>query len=319
MNGKTLRVIAEGLEAPEGPVALPDGSILVCEMAAGRVSRVRPDGSRRVVAETGGTPNGAAMGPDGMCYVCNRGASKWQRIGELLVPVAHDEPDADASRGCIQRFDPESGRVELLYERAGDLWLSAPNDLVFDTTGGFWFTDFGRMRERSLDLGSLFYAKADGSHIREVRGSFYGPNGVGLSPDGRWLYVAETFTSQLHRFEVAGPGEIRFADAAGFGSPGGHFVGAPGGLSFLDSLAIDSGGYILVANGGEGRLTVFPPDGGACEHIPMPDFAPTNVCFGGENLTTAYVTLMTTGRLVAMDWSRPGLPLHFRDRAPATP
>ncbi|MBV6416440.1 MAG: Lactonase drp35 [Steroidobacteraceae bacterium] len=319
MNGKTLRVIAEGLEAPEGPVALPDGSILVCEMAAGRVARVRPDGSRRVVAETGGTPNGAAMGPDGMCYVCNRGASTWRRLGEMLVPVAHDEPGAGTPRGCIQRFDPESGRVELLYERAGDLWLSAPNDLVFDTTGGFWFTDFGRMRERSLDLGSLFYAKADGSHIHEVRGSFYGPNGVGLSPDGRWLYVAETFTSQLHRFEVAGPGEIRFADAAGFGSPGGHFVGAPGGLSFLDSLAIDSGGYILVANGGEGRLTVFPPDGGACEHIPMPDFAPTNVCFGGENFTTAYVTLMTTGRLVAMDWPRPGLPLHFRDAAPALP
>lgn len=307
-----LRVIAEGLQAPEGPVALADGSLLVCEMAAGRVSRIEADGSRRAAAQTGGTPNGAALGPDGRCYVCNRGASKWQRHGDLLVPIAHDEAGAGIARGCIQRFDLDSGSVEVLYERAGDLPLSAPNDLVFDADGGFWFTDFGRMRARSMDLGSIFYAKSDGSCIREVRGSFYGPNGIGLSPDGRWLYVAETFTSQLHRFEIAAPGEIRFADAVGFGSPGGHFVGAPGGLSFLDSLAVDSDGFVIVANGGEGRLTVFPPDGGPCEHIPMPEFAPTNVCFGGEGLRTAYVTLMTTGRLVAIDWPRPGLRLNHQ-------
>ncbi|TAK53740.1 MAG: SMP-30/gluconolactonase/LRE family protein [Gammaproteobacteria bacterium] len=307
-----FRVIAEGLAGPEGPVALADGSVLVCEMAAGRVTRVLPDGRKVVAAETGGTPNGAAIGPDGWCYVCNRGASKWQRFGEVLVPIAQDEPGDPQARGYIQRFDLASGRVELLYERAGDLPLGGPNDLIFDAAGGFWFTDFGRIRHRDIDLGSIFYAKADGSFIREVRGSFYGPNGIGLSPDGRWLYVAETYTSQLYRFEVSAPGEIRFSETLGFGSPGGYFVGAPGGLSFFDSLAVDSAGAVIVANGGEGRLTVFPPDGGACQHIALPDLAPTNVCFGGHDLRTAYVTLMMTGKLIAIDWPRPGLRLNFQ-------
>lgn len=70
-----IREIANGLAFPEGPVWMPDGSVVLVEIAAGRVTRVLPDGSKRAIAEPGGGPNGAALGPDGLLYVTNNGGS----------------------------------------------------------------------------------------------------------------------------------------------------------------------------------------------------------------------------------------------------
>src|SRR4051812_35274699 len=68
-----IRVLATGLEFPEGPVVLPDGSVVLVEIRGQRLTRVWPDGRKEVVAKIPGGPNGAAMGPDGKCYICNNG------------------------------------------------------------------------------------------------------------------------------------------------------------------------------------------------------------------------------------------------------
>src|SRR5690606_19467274 len=108
----------------------------------------------------------------------------------------------DYTGGRIEVVDPHSGKSERLYDRAGEHRLKAPNDLVFDAHGGFWFSDFGKTRPREADRGGVYWAKADGSEIREVIHPFPNPNGVGLSPDGRVLYVAEGPASRLWAFEV---------------------------------------------------------------------------------------------------------------------
>lgn len=90
-------------------------------------------------------------------------------------------------------------------------------------------------------------------------------------------------------------------------------VGVPGHQLF-DSLAVDTAGNICVATLVNGGITVISPDGKNVEHVPMPDHGTTNICFGGPELKTAYITLGTTGRLVAMDWPRPGLPLNFLNK-----
>jgi gluconolactonase len=72
-----VRVLATGLEFPEGPVALPDGSVVLVEIRGQRLTRVYPDGRKEVVAEVPGGPNGAALGPDGEIYVCNNGGFTW--------------------------------------------------------------------------------------------------------------------------------------------------------------------------------------------------------------------------------------------------
>ncbi len=84
--------------------------------------------------------------------------------------------------------------------------------------------------------------------------------------------------------------------------------------SASNSLAVEANGSICVATLAHGGITVVAPDGGAFEHVPMPDFHTTNICFGGPELRTAYVTLSGAGRLVALDWPRPGLPLEYLNR-----
>ena len=81
------RPMASGLAFPEGPVALPDGSVLVVEIAAGRLTRVLPNGELKVVAHVAGGPNGAAMGPDGLCYVCNNGGFSWRTDDGFTRPT----------------------------------------------------------------------------------------------------------------------------------------------------------------------------------------------------------------------------------------
>ena len=301
-----VRSLAQGLEFPEGPVALADGSVLLVEIAAGAIARISPDGTKTTVARPGGGPNGAAIGPDGKCYVCNNGGFEWHAEGMHRRPVGQAR---DYVGGRIERIDLETGAVECLYRAAGEVALKGPNDLVFDAQDGFYFTDLGKVRARDMDRGAVYYAKADGSFINEVAFPLVTPNGIGLSPDGKTLYVAETEAARLWAFDIVEPGVVRKEP---WPSPhGGRLVAGVGGYQRFDSLALDAEGRICVATLINGGITVISPDGRHVEHHPMPDPITTNICFGGPELKTAFITLSWTGRLVAVDWPVPGLRLNY--------
>ena len=306
-----LREIASGLRFPEGPVALPDGDVLVCEIAAGRITRIAPDGARTVAAETGGGPNGAALGPDGRLWVCNNGGMEWFDRDGKLFPIGCAR---DYEGGSIQRIDLETGAVETVWRDCESEPLKGPNDLVFDRTGGLWFTDNGKERGRSRDVTGLFYAPADGGPVREAVWPLHAPNGVGLSPEEDRVYVAETETARLIAFDLETPGVIAGSDGRTVRGHRGRCIHGAPGLQFFDSLAVDADGHICVATIHNGGITVTPPDDGAVVHVPMPDPVTTNIAFGGEGLRTAYITLSMSGRLVSTEWDRPGLPLNFLNR-----
>jgi gluconolactonase len=301
-----LREIAGGLQFPEGPIAMPDGSVLLVEIKRGTLSRVSPDGKVVVVAHTGGGPNGAAIGPDGAAYICNNGGFEWHDIGGFTFPG--NQPQ-DYIGGRIQRVDLATGAVDDLYTECDGHPLRGPNDIVFDAVGGFWFTDHGKLRERERDRTGVFYAKADGSLIREVIFPLDAPNGIGLSPDGTRLYVAETHTGRVWYWHIKGPGEIDLA--AALGPSGGSLLAGLPGFQLFDSLAVDAAGNVCVATLVNGGITIISPDGTSIEHVPTPDPLTTNICFGGPDLRTTYITLSGTGRLVAMQWPRPGLRLNY--------
>ncbi len=306
-----LSEIASGLRFPEGPVALPGGDVLVCEIAAGRIARIAPDGARTVAARTGGGPNGAALGPDGRLWVCNNGGMEWFDRDGKLFPIGCAR---DYEGGSIQRVDLETGAVETVWRDCEGEPLKGPNDLVFDRTGGLWFTDNGKDRGRVRDVTGLFYAPADGGPVREAVWPLNAPNGVGLSPEEDRVYVAETQTARLIAFDLEAPGVIAGSGGKRVrGHRGRCLHGAPG-LQFFDSLAVEADGRICVATIQNGGITVIPPDSGAVEHVPMPDPVTTNIAFGGPGLRTAFVTLSMTGRLVSTEWARPGLPLNFLNR-----
>jgi len=303
----TIREITSGLQFPEGPVALADGSVLVDEIRRGTLTRVARDGRKTIVAETGGGPNGAAIGPDGKVYVCNNGGFEWHDLGGLTVPG--NQPD-DYIGGRIQRVDLDTGKVEDLYTACDGHPLRGPNDIVFDAAGGFWFTDHGKLRERDRDRTGVFYARADGSRIEEVIFPLDAPNGVGLSPDGTRLYVAETWTGRVWWWELDAPGDI--VQTIGFGPGGGSLLAGLPGYQLFDSLAVDGEGNVCVATLVNGGITVIAPNGDVVEHVSTGDPLTTNICFGGPDLRTAFITLSGTGRLVATEWPRPGLRLAYQ-------
>lgn len=299
---------ASGLLFPEGPIWFPDDSVVLVEIARGTLTRVSSRGDVDVIAHCGGGPNGAAVGPDGRIYVCNNGGFTWAEVNGMMVP---GEQPADYAGGSIQRVDLATGEVETLYDSCDGHPLRGPNDLVFDTSGGFWFTDHGKTRSRERDRGGLYYALADGSEIREVVFPLDAPNGIGLSPAGDVLYVAETHQGRLYEWPLSGPGEI----AGYFGANHrGTVLADPEGGPMFDSLAVDAYGNICVATLRNGGITVITPDG-SHTHRAFPDPLTTNLCFGGPDLSTVFVTLSGTGRLVAQPWDAPGLPLAFH---PAT-
>lgn len=303
-----MREIASDLLFPEGPIALPDGSLLVVEIRRGTLTRIRPDGSRQTIARTGGGPNGAAIGPDGACYVCNNGGFAWPLVHGHHVPGGQPE---DYVGGSIQRIDLASGRCETLYRACDGRPLRGPNDIVFDRSGGFWFTDLGKRRAREQDLGAVYYAKADGSQIREVVFPLDRPNGIGLSPDEKTLYVAETPTGRVWRFALRAPGEIEHAHGAYRDEPGEVLAGLPG-YQLFDSLAVEAQGAVCVATLVSGGISVFAPDDGRLiEQVATGDPHTTNIAFGGPGLRTAFITLSGQGRVVAMEWPRAGAPLAY--------
>ena len=298
-----IRELASGLQFPEGPVAMADGSVVVVEIGRGTITRVADDGDTQVVAEVGDAPNGAAIGPDGALYLCNNGGFAWSEVSGMRIPIdletGTNEPPGFEG-GSIQRVDLDSGAVETLYEGCDGRRFRGPNDLVFDAEGGMWFTDFGKFRRWDMDRGGIYYAQPDGSSVVEAADGIIGPNGIGLSPDGDRVYVAETHTGRLLAWDVEAPGRVADGGRTVVAATPGH----------LDSLAVEAGGNVVVAALPDG-LAVFPPDGGEVSYVPMPDPMCTNVCFRGEGLRKAVVTLSISGRLVEIDWPRPGLELTY--------
>ena len=289
-----VRIIGEGLEFPEGPIVESADSVLVCEIRAGSLSRVWLDGRVERVAELGGGPNGAAYGPDGAVYVTNNGRG--------------------GPAGYIQRVDVDSGRSEVVYADCDGVPFGHLNDLVFDSTGGFWFTDY------SLE-GAIFYGLADGSRVQCVVTGTSFPNGVGLSPDEQTLYWATTTTRQVHRRRIEAPGRVRpsngYSTAALFADGGADRWALLAGMlghHELDSLAIDSAGHVCVGTLLAGGITDVSPDGEVTFYALPERFGEvvvTNLCFGGADLRTAYITLSQTGRLARCTWHRPGLATAF--------
>jgi gluconolactonase len=299
-----ITILATGLGFPEGPVAMPDGSVVLTEIRNNRCSRVARDGTVSLFSATGGGPNGLAIGPDGAFYLCNNGGSRYVEGHSMGVG-----PHPDYKWGSIQRIDPATGAATLLYNEVGGNRLSAPNDLVFDTHGGFYFTDLGKRYTRHRDHGGLYYALPDGSKVIEIAYPILSPNGCGLSPDGQTLYAADTEGARLWAFDIESPGVLR-APKPHAAHSGRVICGLPGPARF-DSLAVMASGNIAVATLNTGYVTEISPQGDIVRAVKMPDIYPTNICFGGPDMRTAYITLSDSGRLATMQWPEPGLRLNF--------
>ena len=302
-------VLATGLRFPEGPVILEDGAFLAVDIEGGRVVRV-DEGGVSVVATPGGGPNGLAMADPQTAVVANNGGFLWTTVNGISIPIDHathtNEPP-EFTGGWIESVDLHSGVITRLYDRFEGRPLRGPNDLVFDAVGGLWFTDHGKGRYESVDRGALYYAPPGNGALTQVAFPLLGPNGVGLSPEGNTVYVAETHTGRLWAWDLSAPGEVNPAAGSLAVRHGGRCVVATP-FSF-DSLAVEEDGRIAIGALGEG-IVVVTPDGEEVDVHPIPGDVTTNIAFGGADTATAVITLSRSGRLVRCQWPRPGLQLN---------
>jgi len=142
-----VRVLATGLEFPEGPVVMPDGSVVLVEIRGRRLTRVYPDGRKDVVAEIPGGPNGAALGPDGKMYICNNGGFSWIPTGKMIMPGPQPE---DYLGGSIQRVDLQSGKIETVIDRCGEHALRGDeHGAQFGVIAGFRIGGHRRAHDRA--------------------------------------------------------------------------------------------------------------------------------------------------------------------------
>ncbi len=301
--------LASGLLFPEGPVYMEDGSIVLVEIARGTLTRITPDGRVSVVCDLGGGPNGAAIGPDGSIFICNNGGFEFTTESDgCFRPFSQAK---DYTTGRIERVNLNTGKFERVADQVDGASLKGPNDIVFDRFGGFYFTDLGKVRPLDMDRGAIYYCNAQGK-FSKVAGPLMSPNGIALSPDGNTLYYAETEGARLWAFDITSPGVLK---KLGWPSPQGARMvcAAPGGIyQRFDSIAVDAFGNVCVATLHHGGITNVAPDAKVLTHIPIPDQYTTNICFGGKDMRTAFITLSGTGKLIAVDdWPVPGLKLSY--------
>jgi gluconolactonase len=299
----TIRCLAEGLAFPESPVACDDGSVLLSEMAAGRITRVHPDGSAESVAQTGGGPNGIAELPDGRLVVCQNGGSRfgigawpydYDGCAMLFRPVG---PAENPMTPQLQLVDTDGHVTTLATEFTTSSGkkqpLIRPSDICIDTHGGFYITDGGTVQGRTRSVTGLLYGTPDGE-LREIVYPLEMPNGIALS-GGSKIYVAETRTRRIWEFEIEEPGTVR--GGRGFATVP---SGGPLNIGGADGLCIDARGRILVATLGAGGVTVFSPDGEFLGRIPADDPMTTNIALSADG-ETLYMTLASSGRLMIVD------------------
>jgi len=251
-----IRLLASGLEWPEGPEYGPDGSLYVANFGSARgvISRIAPDGTASGFAETGGAPNGLAFGPDGALYV------------------------ADAGRRAVLRVEL-SGDVSVYADSFEGARFTAPNDLVFGPRGDLFVTD--PLRNDPPDpCISPVYRVAPGGEVSLFVGEMPYPNGIALSPDGSEVFVAEMRSNRLLAFPLRPDGTAgeprmmyRFRDP-----------GWPVGM------VVDEEGTIVVAVYRAGAIAFVSPDGKLLERWEREGSMPTDIAFGGPELRTVYVT-----------------------------
>ena len=260
-GGTRVQVVAQGLRGTEGPIAAPDGSLLLTEQQANVITKIDAQGNRSTFLDNTNGCQGLTYDPKGR-LIGVLPATK--QIG-VLMPTR------------MVLADTFEGRPFL-----------GPNDLVADRKGGVYFTDPGGYPPAGqflTDIPAVYYLRPNGSVIK-IADDIARPNGIILSPDEKTLYVANTLSAFVTAFDVQPDGSVR--NARNFVRLAGITMTNRGVRSGADGIAVDEAGRLYVTS--TIGVQVIGPDGKHLGTIPIgnPD-GPQNLAFAGPDKKTLYV------------------------------
>jgi gluconolactonase len=272
MNDKpTIRVLAQGLDFPEGPAFDPQGILWCVELLGGNLVRYEAGQVQRF--PTNGRPNGLAFDRKGRAWIC------------------------DSGQNAIRRYDPASNTWETLADSLDGEPLQSPNDLCFDPAGNLLFTcpNFADTRQ----TGYVCCLKPDGTVLRIGEG-FYRPNGLGLLEKGTELVVADTYQKALFRGKWD-------AQSAAWSDPQKWVV--VGGAEGPDGMAYGQNGLLYQAVYGDGVIRVVDATGSVTDEFQLPGQNPTNTAIDPSGALGIVVTEAETGQLLSLPELQPGVEL----------
>jgi sugar lactone lactonase YvrE len=263
-DGAKAELVAEGFTFTEGPVWSPEGFLLFSDIPEDKIYKWMPGMEKPVIfREPSGFSNGLAFDDKGR-----------------LLAAEHV--------GRVTRTG-EDGAATPIAEKFEGKGLSSPNDVVAGPGGSVYFTDpiYGlkprlgpTVRERQTEFNGVYRIGPDGSVAAVVK-DFTAPNGLAFSPDGKALYIADTAKGVIRAFEVGSDGTLSgdrvFADVK---AENGRSAGP-------DGIKVSAAGHVLCA--ARGGVWVWDPAGKLLGRIEVPK-GPTNLCFGGPDFKTLFIT-----------------------------
>ncbi len=259
-----VELVQDGFAFTEGPAWDPKSKTLYfSDIPANKIHRVRADGSIDVFTNQSNHTNGILITRDGHLLAC-------QMDGQIV------------------RYDKKTAAATVIAGQYDGNRFNAPNDLVVDSRGGVYFTDplFRAPKPLPQGVQAVYYvAPADGNGKREVTRvteNLPAPNGIGLSPDGSRLYVCPSQQAEMLAYEVTATGKL--SEPTVFCT-----VKQPEGKSNTgaDGITLDEQGNVYITT--HLGVQIFSPEGKPLGLVAFPQ-QPSNVCFGGEDWKTMYVT-----------------------------
>ena len=260
MEAAEVKQVATGMRFLEGPVwNAANGRLLFSDLRGGRIYSLQPGGKPDVFIEPSFRANGNALTASGEMITCEHG------------------DHAVVRRGM-------DGAREVLVDAYEGKALNSPNDVVVKKDGTIWFTDpdYGvGHRPKEQEHNHVFCFNPENKELRSVVADFDKPNGLCFSPDEKLLYIADSGSPHHIRvFDVSEDNRL---------SNGRIFVVISPGHP--DGIKCDGKGNVW-SSAGDG-VHVFAPDGSLTKKIPVPE-TPSNLCFGGQEGQTLYITARTS-------------------------
>jgi gluconolactonase len=253
--GAKVEKLADGFSFTEGPAVDPQGNVYFTDQPNNRIHVWSVDGKLSTFHENPGRANGLYFDRQNRLISCS---------------------DQDNE---IWRFDA-SGRHTILVTDFNGKKLNGPNDLWVHPLGGIYFTDplyardyWTRSPEMQQEGQYLYYITPDGKSVKRVDTDFEQPNGIIGSPDGKLLYVADIRARKTYVYDIVSDGSLT----------GKRLFTAMGS----DGMTMDEKGNIYLTGRG---VSIFNPAGELIEQIPIEANWTANVCFGGKDMRTLFIT-----------------------------